>query len=357
VVTFAKNPSGIGIGEVKNYILNPEFAVAQRGKTINATTPFTNANNDGSYILDQFVLLSDGSDTVDILQTSSDVPTGSSTALELDVETNNRKFGIVQFLENVNCESIIGQEVTLSAQIKATSNLSNVRMAIISWSGSTKDAPTKDIVSAWENSSTNPSLVSDFTYENTPSDLSVGTSFSKKSVSATVDTSSTKNIAIFIWSNSTGTTAGTDKLHIGQIQLEQGSSASDFHFEDYSSQFLKCARYFRGWLETSDASANQNAIAQGHNVGTTASRIQFINPVPLRATPTIDQNELLILSNTAANVTSISSIGTVGVGQTGVTFNANYSSTAFTNGGQVALFLDTAESGTSRCFISCELGA
>jgi hypothetical protein len=148
-----------------------------------------------------------------------------------------------------------------------------------------------------------------------------------------------------------------ENIFISQVQLELGSTASDFNFESIDSYFHKCARYFRGWLETSDDSANQNAIATGHNVGTTSSRIQLFNPVPFRATPTIDQNELLVLSNTSANVTSISSIGTVGVGQNGTTFNASYSSTAFTNGGQVALFLDTAESGTSRCFISCELGA
>jgi hypothetical protein len=347
--------NGTGL-RAHNYILNPEFNVAQRGKVINATTPFSGANNDASYTLDKWLLVSDGNDIVDIAQTNSNVPTGSQNAIELEVETANKKFGIVQFLENVNCESIIGQEVTLSFQAKATSALDDVRAAIIAWDG-TEDAPTADIINSWEAEGSNPTLVSNFTFENTPADLNVTTSFAKYSITATIDTSGAKNVAVFIWSNVTGTTAGTDKLQIGQVQLEKGSAASEFSFTNFSDQFLKCARYFRGWLETSDDSANQNAIATGHNVGTTASRIQLFNPVPLRATPTIDQNELLVLSNTAANVTSISTIGTVGVGQTGVTFNANYSSTAFTNGGQVALFLDTTESGTSRCFISCELGA
>jgi hypothetical protein len=347
--------NGTGL-RAHNYILNPEFNVAQRGKVINATTPFSGANNDASYTLDKWLLVSDGNDIVDIAQTNSNVPTGSQNARELEVETANKKFGIVQFLENVNCESIIGQEVTLSFQAKATSALDDVRAAIIAWDG-TEDAPTADIINSWEAEGSNPTLVSNFTFENTPADLNVTTSFAKYSITATIDTSGAKNVAVFIWSNVTGTTAGTDKLQIGQVQLEKGSAASEFSFTNFSDQFLKCARYFRGWLETSDDSANQNAIATGHNVGTTASRIQLFNPVPLRATPTIDQNELLVLSNTAANVTSISTIGTVGVGQTGVTFNANYSSTAFTNGGQVALFLDTTESGTSRCFISCELGA
>ena len=346
--------NGAGL-QAHNYILNPEFNVAQRGKVINATTPFSGANNDASYTLDKWILLSDGNDIVDIAQTDSNVPTGSQNAIELEVETANKKFGIVQFLENVNCESILGQEVTLSFQAQATANLDDVRAAIIAWDG-TEDAPTKDIINSWETEGSNPTLVSNFTFENTPADLNVTTSFAKYSITATIDTSGAKNVAVFIWSNVTGTTAGTDKLQISQVQLEKGSSASAFSFTDFSDQFLKCARYFRGWLETSDDSANASAIATGHSF-TTSSRLQLFNVVPFRATPTIDQNELLILSSTAANVTTISSIGTVGPGQNGLTFNAAYSTTSFTTGGQVALFLDTAESGTSRCFISCELGA
>ena len=79
--------------------------------------------------------------------------------------------------------------------------------------------------------------------------------------------------------------------------------------------------------------------------------------MPFRATPSIDQNETFIVSHLVANVTGISGIGDVGIGQNGLTFAASYSSTALTAGAQVALFLDTTESGTSRFFISCELGA
>ena len=346
--------NGTGL-RAHNYILNPEFNVAQRGKVINATTPFSGANNDASYTLDKWLLVSDGNDIVDIAQTDQNVPTGSQNAIELEVETANKKFGIVQFLENINCESIINQEVTLSFQAQATANLDDVRAAIIAWDG-TEDAPTKDIINSWEAEGSNPTLESNFTFENTPADLNVTTSFAKYSITATIDTSGAKNVAVFIWSNVTGTTAGTDKLQIGQVQLEKGSAASEFSFTNFSDQFLKCARYFRGWLETSDDSANSSAIATGHGF-TTSSRIQLFNVVPFRATPTIDQNELMVLSNAAATVTSISSIGTVGPGQNGLTFNASYSTTSFTSGGQVALFLRTDESGISRCFISCELGA
>ena len=73
-----------GGGVTRNYINNPEFSVHQRSTTINATTLGTQ-NDDGSYTLDQWVLLSDGDDIVDILATESDSPTGSKKSMELDV--------------------------------------------------------------------------------------------------------------------------------------------------------------------------------------------------------------------------------------------------------------------------------
>ena len=350
-------------GVVRNYINNPEFAVAQRGKTITVALPFIGQNNDGMYTIDQWMLHYDtagGGDIVDVNQHTSAPPTGSKTCMELDYEnaSQNRKFGVVQFIENVNCEAIIGQEVTLSFQAKATSALDNVRVGILAWAG-TEDAPTKVVVSSWNDSSTNPTLATSYTYENTPANLSVGTSYSKKSVTCTIDTSGCKNVVVFIWSNTTtGLTAGTDKLHIGQVQLELGSTASDFNFESIDSYFHKCFRYFRGFLEdTSGDTANEGGIATGHNTSGTLARFLLYNPVPFRATPTIGFSSIFAVSHTTADIASINFIDTVGVGQNTIYFTGTYSSTSFTNGAQIILFLKEGQGGLARFFISCEIGA
>ena len=350
-------------GNVRNYINNPEFAVAQRGKTITVALPFIGQNNDGMYTIDQWMLHYDtagGGDIVDVNQSTSEAPTGSKTCMELDYEnaSQNRKFGVVQFIENVNCEAIIGQEVTLSFQAKATSALDNVRVGILAWAG-TEDAPTKVVVSSWNDSSTNPTLATSYTYENTPANLSVGTSYSKKSVTCTIDTSGCKNVVVFIWSNTTtGLTAGTDKLHIGQVQLELGSTASDFNFESIDSYFHKCFRYFRGFLEdTSGDTTNEGGIATGHNASGTLARFLMYNPVPFRATPTIGFSSIFAVSHTTADIASINFIDTVGVGQNTIYFTGTYSSTAFTNGAQLILFLKEGQGGLARFFISCEIGA
>ena len=64
-------------------------------------------------------------------------------ALKLDVETEDKKFGIAQVVEN-NGTGLIGNSVTLSFQAKVsdTSKLDNIKCAIISWS-STADSNSR----------------------------------------------------------------------------------------------------------------------------------------------------------------------------------------------------------------------
>jgi hypothetical protein len=339
-------------GMVKNYIINPEFAYSQRGISINSTTPSSGSNSDSIAIIDMYRILSDGNDIVDIAQTQTDVPTGSRTAIELDVETANKKFGIVQFIENVNCESIIGQEVTLSFQAKATSNLDDVRAAIIAWDG-TEDAPTADIINSWEAEGTNPTLVSNFTYENTPADLNVTTSFAKYSVTATIDTSGTNNVAIFIWSNVTGTTAGTDKLHIGQVQLEKGGTASDFVFPEFSEVVNSCRRYLHFMVANGTSTIQDNGVIANGHFFTTAARVARPLTTPMRVAPTITGSGLGYLGPSSGTLTGFASVLTNGKNITMMNFNVTYATNSGTFNGSSGFI--TVSSGFF--IMTAELGA
>lgn len=337
----------------RNYILNPEFAYAQRGTAITATTPFSSANNDGAAIIDMYRIVSDGNDIVDINQTETDVPTGSKTAIELDVETADKKFGIVQFIENVNCESIINQEVTLSFQAQATAALDDVRAGIISWTG-TEDAPTADIIAAWQSEGTNPTLATDFAFENTPADLNVTTSYAKYSVTATIDTSGTKNVAIFIWSNVTGTTAGTDKLHISQVQLEKGSSATDFNFPSFGDVVLSCNRYLYFKFQTGN-DFDTGTIANGHAF-TTSARLACILMTPMRLRGTITFDGLRYIGASGGNITGVTALAADdGKNITVNAFNVSYSTNSSMFSGS-SLYITPGQ--TNGFFsISAELGA
>jgi hypothetical protein len=237
-VTFAQAANLPNTFGFKNRIINGGMDIAQRG------TSFTSgANDDDAYVLDRFYILSDGNDAIDVTQTTT-VPTGAKYSIGLDVETANKKFGIAQIIENANCFDAIGGNVTLSfqAKVSSTTKLDNVKCAIVAWSG-TADTVTSDIISAWGAEGTNPTLIANATYENSPANLNVTTSFATYNVTANVDTASTSNIIVFIWSDVTDTTAG-DFLYITNVQLEKGSTATSFDYRPYGTELALCQRYY-----------------------------------------------------------------------------------------------------------------
>tara|TARA_R100001082_G_C4364464_1_gene161127 strand:- start:715 stop:1755 length:1041 start_codon:yes stop_codon:yes gene_type:complete len=278
-VDTVQNLAGSGLGAPeRNAIINGQGAIAQR-----ATSFTSGTNDDGDYTLDRWKLLSDGNDIVDVTQETTTVPTNKQFAIALDVETTNKKFGITQCIEKKNCAELIGQTVTLSfqAKVSSTAKLDNVKAAIISWS-STADSPTADMISAWGAEGTNPTLASNFTYENTPANLSVTTSYATYSVSAAVDTSSTANIAVFIWSDVTDTTAG-HFLYITDVQLEAGAVATSYNQSSYQKELLDCKRYLHR-VERNTAYGEFFLI---RTYDSTNGTCPYNLPVPMRANPTV----------------------------------------------------------------------
>jgi hypothetical protein len=260
----------------RNHLINGDFQVAQRA------TSFTNGgvggvttNNDDEYTLDRWYILSDTDDVIDVTQ-SSTAPTNQKYSIALDVEKANKKFGIAQIIENKNCVGLIGNNVTFSfqAKVSATTKLDNVKAGIIAWS-STADAVTSDVVSAWGIEGTNPTLASNLTFENTPANLSVTTSWATYSVSANIDTSSTTNVIVFIWSDVTDTTAG-DFLYITDCQLERGSNVTPFERRNYADELEMCQRYSFMW----HSSSYPMGAANGTSVWVGSLRVRNMHHAP-----------------------------------------------------------------------------
>jgi hypothetical protein len=275
----------------KNYLINGSFAVSQRATSFTSTS---GANNDDTYTLDRWYILSDGNDAIDITQDTSTVPTNGQFAIALDVETANKKFGIAQIIENKNCLGLIGNTVTFSfkAKVSATTKLDNVKCAIVAWSG-TADTVTSDIISAWGAEGTNPTLIANATFENTPANLNVTTGYATYSVTAAVDTASTKNVIVFIWSDVTDTTAG-DFLYISEAKLELGSSATAFDYtgNSFSNELAQCQRYYQksysqGVAPGTAADFAGAVIWSSVTTGAYGSAIPVYLKTTMRATPTV----------------------------------------------------------------------
>jgi len=283
-------------GASKNRLINGDYSVAQRGTSFTSTS---SANNDDTYTLDRWYILSDGNDVVDVTQETSTVPTNQKFALALDVETVNKKFGIAQIIENVNCIGLIGGNVTLSfkAKVSSTTKLDNVKAAIVAWSG-TSDTVTSDIISAWNVEGTNPTLIANATFENSPTNLNVTTSYATYTVTGNVDTASTKNIIVFIWSDVTDTTLG-DFLFITDVQLEFGVTATP-------QELALCQRYYQFGKMSLTGFANV-AVGLGY---------QNTLPVPMRASPTIVNSGQTNAGCSGSAVTAVD-FATLGLSATG----------------------------------------
>jgi hypothetical protein len=265
----------------KNYLINGGFAVAQRGTSFTSTG---GANNDDTYTLDRWYILSDGNDAIDVTQDTTTIPTNGEFAIALDVETVNKKFGIATIIENKDVIGLVGNTVTFSfkAKVSATTKLDNVKAAIVAWSG-TADTVTSDIISAWGAEGTNPTLIANATYENTPANLNLTTSYATYSITAAVDTASTQNLILFIWSDVTDTTAG-DFLYIAESKLELGSTATAFEYAGgtFQGELAACQRYFYNAL------TGTSLILCSAYAGTSTSVAGIINfPVTMRVTPTL----------------------------------------------------------------------
>lgn len=229
----------------QNFIDNGNFAVAQRGTSFTATT--TPPNKDDHYLLDRWILLSDGDDRVDVTQhtTQADLDNGMFSAIRLEINNSVRKSGILQILEQRDARVLLGQTVSLGFKAKVTgSSIANVRAAILRWT-STADAVTSDVVSAWPAAGTSPTYVTNWTEEKAAS-LAVTTSWATlRIIENEALTNTGDNLAVFIWIDDDAITIG-DFLYISDVQLEIGSIAYPFSPRSFSEELWRAQRYYVG---------------------------------------------------------------------------------------------------------------
>lgn len=296
-------PSGFGF---RNLIINGDFRVAQRG-----TSFVSGANNDDTYNLDRWTLLSDGNDVVDVTQ-ATDVPTGGLNNIGLDVETVNKKFGIIQIIEQQNIVGVQNKTVWLSFKARTTgSSISNVKAVVLAWTG-TADTVTSDVVSAWNADGVTPTWATNWTAENTPSNLGVTNSWAEYRLSALCDASNIKNLAVFIWCDDTSTTLG-DFLYVTDVQLEINNSPTPFERRPIGTELALCQRYF---YSVGGDSIYQIIANGGVNYSTTqvvGSAVYF--PVTMRTSPTLSYT-------TVGDFGVYNSTGGI-IACTGLTINSN----------------------------------
>jgi hypothetical protein len=262
------NPSiPTSVFQDQNILVSGDLRVApwQQGTSFTAAT--TPANNDGTYLVDNWILISDGNDIVDVSQETD----GSMKAI---VQTVNKQFGFVQFIENAKMQPIIDEgKVSVIIEAKASS-ISNIRCAILAWDG-TSNAPTKDVVATWAGAGTNPTWAANYTAENTPANLALSSSYKDFRLNnINVDTAAITNLALVIWVDDATLGLG-DTLYIRRVKLQVSPSATQFEFTSPSQSLFTAQAYY---YKTFDA-----GVAPAQGIGSQAGALIFsaeVNALP-----------------------------------------------------------------------------
>lgn len=313
-VTYS-NLGAFGIG--KNLLINGGMRHAQRGASGSAsfTSATTPANSDDTYLLDRWILLSDGNDAADVTQQTLGGVSGQEAYIRLDVETASKKFGILQIIENKNCKSIIGSTATLSFEAKVTNatKLSDVRAVVLSWDNGI-DTPTSDFVSAWAAEGTVVTPGANWTAENVAANLAVTTSWVRYKIeNISIDTAGADNVAVFIYQNNVATndTAGVF-LELTNVQLEKGAVAKVYEYRDVGYELrLSQRRYVKSYLQTvvPGTSTTVGAIMIEISAVASADHSTYHHasyPVTMAAAPTVvwysDAGDINAVTMTAGSV-------------------------------------------------------
>ncbi len=269
----------------RNLLVNPQGRVSQQATTITSTS--VPANTDDTYILDVINQVSDGNDICDYSQETTTVPTGSPMSIKCDQETANKQWGLVWFLPADEAAKIVGGVASLQFKARkggSNATLGKLRAAIISWS-STADSITSDVVGTWAGGGTNPTLATNWTYENTPSDLTLTTSFQTfKIENVAIDTASAKNVGVFIWLDDTNATVA-DLAYIADVQLEAGSVCTPFDCRPISLEHLVVRNHF----ETHEGNSISFIGFSGSFEGNSRGNVQ-IPFFPKRIIPTLSSS-------------------------------------------------------------------
>lgn len=276
-----------------NILINGQFAIAQRGSSGSATFNANSAykNNDNSYTIDRWVLLSDGNNVAEVSQESSILPISTAYAGKLMVTDTNKKFGLLQVIEHYNSSTLIGNKVSLSFDVcKSNMTSSKLRAAVLTWNGSI-DHVTRDVVENWETSGENPSLATNWHYENIPFDITLEENYQKVQIeNIVIDTNSAKNLAVFIWLNDENTSLN-NQIYLSNVKLERGTKCTNFIPLSFAEELSICQRYYYKSYNldiapstpSMDGAMYQRALS--HNSGEITHQYTF--PTTMRKTPTV----------------------------------------------------------------------
>ena len=260
----------------RNLIINGAMQVAQRGISFSS-------NNSIDYTVDRWAIFSNGVSTTtqeSFTAGQTAVPNEPVKYLKWNISTYSSGDNLFQRVEDVRTGA--GQTVTLSFYAKADNSITN-RPRLIQNFGS---GGSSEVVTV---TSTN----------------ALTTSWQKFTITATLPSISGKTIGSSSYLELEAlrfTDTFTGGVYITNVQLELGSTATDFEHRSYADELIRCQRYYYQTLT--------GAAYQRHGLGTAINTssvdMPYRLPQTMRTRPsTTKSGSMSIEGNTTKSVSAV----------------------------------------------------
>jgi hypothetical protein len=259
----------------RNRIINGAMQIDQRNAGASVTP------TSAGYTLDRWFLSSFGTsfNSTTIRQLSANSPTGFSNYVQITAgSTTATNLYLSQSIETANCYDLAGETVTLSFWYRVPVSSTNRWQAQISFSTSantkTTDASGGNLLSI--------------------TDLTNTTTWTKASITATIPSNAQTVGCMFV--NGYNNVVNGAQFQITGVQLEKGTTATNFEYRDYGRELIMCQRYYEKSFEQATAPANSGSgtalltvtgMATGWSINNAFGGMMIKFSVTKRATPTI----------------------------------------------------------------------
>ena len=337
------------IVQSKNIIINGDMSIAQRGTSVSSLTSSNTYKTIDRYATEL------GSNGTWTQSQSTDVPTGQGFAKSLKMDCTSTGSGgylhITQRFEGQNLQYLkkgtsSAESFTLSFWVKSAKTGTYIaEFRDIDNTRNISKSYTISSANTWEKKTitfpgdTSGALGND----NGPSlELNLWLAAGSGNTSGTLQTSWGSQVAVnrAVGQVNLGDSTSND-WYVTGVQLEAGTTASEFEFLPYDLNLRRCQRYYTRWQ--GDGS-DERSIANGLCCGTGQVRMIVVYPTTLRTNPTVTEVGLETL-NAVKVATAVSLNATVDSGINGVNAQINADSgTPYTVGQAVSLRTSTSAS-------------
>ncbi len=302
----------------RNIIINGDMSLAQRGTSVTGLQ-----NSGGIYLIDRFSYRRDGtwSSAQFTMTQSTDVPTGQgfATSLKMDCTTaessppSNVYASINQKFEGQNLQYLkkgtsSAESTTLSFWVK--SNKTGTYIAEIDDDTNSRNINKSYTISSantWEKKTITFAGDTSGTLNNTNAEslnvnffLGAGSNFTSGTLATSWESTTNANRAVGQVNLADST---SNEWYITGVQLEAGTSASDFEFLPVDVNLNRCHRY----LFTLTSPSGQGRFGSGGFINTTSADTIVSLPVEMRTTYSMSYSALShfrLTSHTAASALS-----------------------------------------------------